>query len=171
VWSGVGVATSADIGFEATGCCGAGLYVAGTKHAEDDAEEARVDDTKHGDDDADDPRVDEILEGGIELGVVPPIWDQRLRLRLRGGKAGTPPKSPSVGRSGFTGSAALLFRLWSVPPPAVDEAAPTVDLFVGFSAWSFGRERTSAGPMGDSEQVNAALFGVRIGGEYGVDFR
>lgn len=149
--SNLGAHLSADVGFEATGCCGMGVYAARTGLGGTLAHENRA---------------SQILEGGLEFSAMFSDW---VRLRLRAGRAGTPPQLPLYGRKGETGSVALLARL-PHPPPAIGEPAIAWDLFLGLSAWRFGRERTAGGPFDGSYTTGALLFGLRVGSEYGVAF-
>lgn len=152
---------AADAGFEMTHCCGLGMYMSFANFAVNG-------------EDMDHERwarpATRILDGGVELGVITPWPDHRLRLRLRAGKAGTPPNRVTLGRSGYSAHAAALFRLWNPATPEVGQEAANVDLFAGYSGWGLGAERTSGGAMGDSQPVNAVLVGVRLGVDYGVDF-
>jgi hypothetical protein len=157
---GLGFRLAADVGFEATGCCGLALYAGHTSRASDLAKEERA---------------TEVLDGGLEVNLAPriAIIDDRLRFRVRGGKAGTPPYQASGARAGFAASAGVLVRLSDVQPPDVGHAAPAIDLLAEFNGWSLGREQTSAGPRQGSEGsvVAAIVFGVRVGLEYGIDLK
>jgi hypothetical protein len=155
---------SADIGFGRAGCCDVGVYVA----------DARLSGAK-----ARDARVTEILQGGFQLGVTLPLWQQRLRLRGRFGRSGSPPESPLLGRSGFGTSAALTLRLWDVNAPDVNQFKPNVDLLLGWSTLALGNETASSGSLHDPVQnliqaplpltINALMLGLRVGADFGLD--
>jgi hypothetical protein len=153
--SGVGVRTAADVGFENTGCCGVGLYAGHTSRVGSSSrtEKAR-----------------ELLDGGLELTIVLPALQDRFRLRMRGGKSGTLPRTPSFGRSGFSASAGLQLRLWNIRRPAVGEGVGDFDLMVDYYGWTLGRERTTAGPRRGQEAISggAIVFGLRLGVDYGI---
>jgi hypothetical protein len=154
---------AADLGFDRVGCCGLALYGA---HSTSYAKESERLGTQY--------RID----GGLELRVVAPATDERLTLRLRGGLTSTPPALPRLGREGYTGSAALLLRLWSVGGTAiVSEPSGTVDAALGYSVWAFEHERSSeTGGAGRNDEApstthHAFMAGLRIGVDYGIGFR
>lgn len=170
-----GYAGAADFGFEVSGCCGAAVYVAGTRLKGNDEPRKFEWDKGFDRDDPNDARVNEILEGGIELdGVVPDFGarelENRLRLRVRAGKAGTPPDRPELGRTGYSLSTVLLVRAFGATRPGVNDALPTLDAFAGYSRWNLGPERTSAGDLQYGWNGGAVVFGLRVGVDYGVDF-
>ena len=146
--------------FEGQGCCGFGLYV--TRVTIDNKTVARTASK-------DPPPVDDITEGGLEFTVVP--IDRYFRVRVRAGLAGEPPRLPQLGRVGYAGGVTLLFRIPGPEGPAISKAVPHVDLFGGYTGWGFGRERTPAGYDRGPYNTGAFLFGVRISGDYGVDFQ
>jgi len=152
----LGYAASGAVGFEASGCCGAAAYLGYWK-----LDPASVD--------AD--GADQILHGGIELeGVMPGA--QQFRLRLRAGKAGTPPSTSELGREGFAGSAAIVYRVTDPVPPRSTEAALAFDLFVGYAVWGLGPERTSAGENDeDKDNGGAFMLGFSLGANYGLDLK
>lgn len=164
---------SADIGFESTGCCSLGFYVAVTQDADSEAVEAANENTRESTqkpDSADDPAKSlNALEGGLELGVVIPAWNDRLRIRGRAGKAGTTPRTVSLGREGVSTSLAVLMRVWDLPAPETNSFKADVDVMVGVSVLSLQREATSAGGMGKPYSDAALMLGVRIGTDYGID--
>ena len=150
-WSG-----TADLGFEFPGCCSVGFYAGYTILGDDGAKKAWA---------------DTIVDIGPELGIVLPVWDHRLRLRLRAGKA-LAAAPPRLGRDGFSGSGAFLVRVSGVRAPAVNEGAAQVDLFLGSAGWWVGPEQSPAGPLGESfAQAAMFVFGVRLGAGDGVDFQ
>ncbi len=159
-----GDVASADIGFEYTNCCSAGFYLAtanGIPVEFDEKAEHNADDSVR------------VLGGGGEVGVViPGCLENYVRLRARFGKAGTAPRSPFLGRSGFGASGTLLVRLLGSEPPSTAEARPTIDLTIGYSRWAVGYERTSAGRYDDLGDANASALtlGLRLGASYGVNF-
>ncbi|HEX6276810.1 MAG TPA: hypothetical protein VFZ53_27410 [Polyangiaceae bacterium] len=156
----VGFRGTADVGFEATGCCGLALYAAHTSRTSPEAESESA---------------ETLLDGGLELSLAPriPSIEDRLRMRVRGGKAGTPPSQASAGRSGFAASAGLLVRLVDVHGPAVNRAAPAIDVLVDFYGWSLDREQTSAGTResSDSAMGGSLVLGLRVGLDYGVELK
>ena len=156
---GHGFVGTADLGFEATGCCGGALYVSDTNYAGAEA--------KH-------KNAGDVLDGGLELSVVVPrIVNDRLRLRVRAGKSGTPPSKLTLGRSGYSTSSVVLFRLTPPEAPALNAFSPSVDLFAGMATTWLDKERTTYGVDDSSGNLSRVmfLFGVRLGVGYGVDLR
>jgi hypothetical protein len=155
-----GTRLAADVGFEAAGCCGLGLYAAQTSRTTGQA--------KH-------DNAETVIDGGLELNLAPRIGSlqDRLRMRLRAGKAGTPPYLESAGRSGFSASAGLIFRLWDTDPPPVNYASPDIDVLLEYYGWSLGKEQTSAGPREEGNKLSdgAILLGFRLGLDYGVELK
>ncbi|HXK19385.1 MAG TPA: hypothetical protein VNG33_16355 [Polyangiaceae bacterium] len=159
-----GFTGAADVALGHAGCCDAGVFVAATSFGSDDAE---------------DYRITQVLQGGVQLGVTLPVWDGRLRVRARVGKAGTAPEPPRFGRSGFATSAVMLLRLWDIEPPQTNEFKPNVDVFLGMSTVSMHAEMSSAGSLRDAPNdliarpnaasLSALLIGIRIGTDYGID--
>lgn len=156
-----GFTGSLDVAAASAGCCDLGAFVAAT--SQEDPQTARI---------------GQVLHGGAQVGVVLPFLQDRLRVRARIGKAGTPPKSPLFGRSGISTSTALAFRLFDPSPPLVDEMKPNVDLLLGLSTLSLNSERSSAGSLKEpgpgvtdfgSVDVTSFIIGIRIGAEYGLD--
>jgi len=155
---------AADVALASAGCCDAGVYVAASSFGGKDAR---------------DYAFTQVLQGGLQLGVTLPVWEERLRLRARIGKAGTPPEPPRFGRSGFGTSAVVLVRVWDIEAPLRNQFKPNVDLMVGFSSLSLQSENSSAGSLRDAPDslisrpnavnVSALLLGIRIGADYGLD--
>lgn len=162
-----GYAAGAALGFEASRCCSVGAYATYWKlvgkgrltHDESSAAKDKNDD---------DPPVDRILDGGLELGAVSPWITDRLRLRLRAGLAGTPPRKITLGRKGFAGSISVLYRLSDALPPDVGSATPVFDLVLGFQSWTFESERTPSGSDDRSRSGVAVVLGLRFGAAYGL---
>lgn len=154
---GGGFSGSGDIGFESASCCGIGAYVATSAFRNDE--------------------VGSVLHGGLQLEVVAPLeiltpsLRNLVRFRGRVGKAGTEPKNPSLGRNGFAASLVGLVRIWSPETPPLNAFGGDVDLFVGYSNISLLEEDTTAGPMLDRERIRGVAIGLRLGVEYGVEFR
>ena len=176
--SGPGYGAGASIGFEATDCCSMGTYASFWKLSDEAALEpepdrAVADDVVRETSDEETPQnnIERILDGGLELGAVSPILTDQLRLRIRAGLAGTPPTTLSLGRTGFAGSVALIYRLTDAKPPQAGDAAPVFDLLAGLQVWSFESERTSAGSDDTSAGGVAGMVGVRIGAAYGIDLQ
>lgn len=159
----LGYAAGASVGFEASGCCSIAAYGAYTKLTT----EARLRAGEPGNE----KYVDRILEGGVEVGAVAPWLQDHLRLRLRAGMAGTPPTTTTLGRRGFAGSLAVLYRLSSAMPPEVGEAAPELDAFLGGVVWMLESERDSAGEDDTAPSGGALMLGIRIGAGYGIDLQ
>jgi hypothetical protein len=164
-WKHRGFIGAADVALGHTGCCDAGIYVAA---ASLDNGYARA------------HRTTEVLQGGLQLGVALPVWEDRFRLRARIGKAGTPPAPPLFGRSGFSTSAVVLFRVWDIEPPQTNEFKPNIDLMLGLTTLSMQAENSSAGSLRDlgendlikapnAASAAALLLGIRIGTDYGID--
>ena len=107
--------------------------------------------------------------------VVPRVLNERFRLRLRVGKSGTPPTRSSLGRSGYSTSGVLLFRVTPPAPPAVNGFKSSIDFFLGVSTLMLGRDRRSYGAIeGESPAEKgyshaSFLIGLRIGAGYGID--
>jgi hypothetical protein len=152
-----------NVSFETAGCCGAGIYVAHTnlwaKKPADDQDPTKP------------RRAEDVTEGGLEFSIVVPRTAELLRLRLRAGIAGEPPKFPLLGRNAYAGGAALLVRAVGPGPLQIGRGGPSVDFFVGFSGWAFGPERSAAGVDGNSYVTGAVMAGVRMSGDYGVSFQ
>jgi len=165
------ISGSVDVGFESTGCCAIGLFAGASelsnKNAKDAANETAPDATG-----ADKPSNLQAIEGGLELGVTVPLQGylkDRLRLRGRAGKAGTPPGRTSFGRAGFSGSLALIVRTWDIEAPATNAFSPKIDLLIGYSVLSLQRESTSAGDMKTPYADKSLMLGIRIGADHGLD--
>jgi hypothetical protein len=157
-----GYAAGASVGFEATGCCSVGTYATYWKLLGTGVLSAKGDR---------DNTVNRILDGGIELGAVSPWLTDRLRLRVRAGMTGTPPRTASLGRQGFSGSLSALFRLSDPAPPAVGQAAPEIDLVLGYAIWGLEGERTSAGSDDSSRSGGSLMLGLRVGASHGLDLQ
>jgi hypothetical protein len=169
------VSGGADIGLDVTGCCSAGIYVSASslsnKRAKEAAAVPSVTAANEAGSDAT-PNSDrsalEVLDGGAEVGVVIPGLENRFRLRARAGLSGTAPRAPSSGRSGFSTSVVLVTRLWKATPPAPNQFSPDIDLLFGYSVLSLGRERTSAGQIGERFPDRAFMLGLRLGTDFGL---
>jgi len=169
------VSGGADIGLDVTGCCSAGIYVSasslGSKRAKDAAAVPSVSASSGAESDetsSSDRSALEVLDGGAEVGVVIPGLENRFRLRARAGLSGTAPRAPSAGRSGFSTSVVLVTRLWKATPPAPNRFSPDIDLLLGYSVLSLGRERTSAGQIGGRFTDQAFMLGFRLGTDFGL---
>ena len=162
-----GTSAGADVGFQAGNCCGAGAFITRTGwQSESDGKPTG----------AKNYNATEILEGGVEImAVIPGVLANRFRLRIRGAKIGTPPSAPRFGRTGYSGSFALLFRLTRPELPTTGSAAPAVDVFAGGGIWGLGHEQSSAGSLNGQYdgpfRTAAVLLGLRLGVDYGIDLK
>ena len=172
LWSDPKVSGGADIGFERTGCCSVGMYVS-TSRLSNDAAKAAADPQRALDSEQSDDakRALEVLDGGVELGVALPAFENRFRLRARAGLSGTPPSRPYLGRSGFSTSVMFVTRFWEATAPAANKFSPDIDVLLGYSVVSLGREHTSAGrvTVDDGYSDHALMLGLRLGADYGLD--
>jgi hypothetical protein len=145
---------SGGAGFEMSGCCGAGAYIA-RSYVGGDTDPNRIANT-------------EITEIGGNFTVAPfPRW----RLRLNGGLAATPPKDQELGRRGVAGSGAVFFRVVGPEFVQVGSAAPRFEVFADYTAFALGRQLTSAGWESEALTANTVLLGARLSIDYGLDLR
>lgn len=160
------VSGGVDVDVERVGCCSLGLYFSAAQLSNAKAKEAaNVPELSEPNDD----RSLEVLDGGLELGVVLPALENRFRLRARAGASGTAPRTPALGRSGISTSLMAIARLWRAAPPAPNHFSPDIDLLLGYSALSLGRENTSAGFVDERYSHHAFVVGLRLGADYGLD--
>jgi len=154
-WGGVGTLSG---GFEAAGvCCGIGGYLSGLGHSTEQAE---------------DRHAATVLSAGLELAT---HLNDHLGVQLRAGAAGTPPHVPLLGRRGFMGSGALVWRFSDPHPPPVSTWAALTELGLGLNWVSLNAERSAAGDRpgagtGAANQVDLMLT-LRVGANYGLELK